>query len=300
MLFNIDLCDAICEVQIRLKVTGDMSNSRFYKYVSRKDYNVDCTDAQTFNEQLTFDDHAIKLIMADTDAGKWILDNFYEEFIVKSAPCLGELIANLAIKHDDREFIDHYAGKEYEMMLLYAAMLFGTLDQMHYLRTICDFSKIKGIDSVIKRVVNLDIMKYIYSVRPDLFTGFRERGFLSLLHCSVLVKRDLQTLEWLIDKLGVTMGNTGFDECDSDDTFNFFAAIIKNGDESLFEWICINRSNILRPAFKHLTNRADILCHIAVNLPHRLFLLFVERVYPEHNPTDNHADMLKNLQYIVK
>lgn len=299
MLFNKDLCDTICEVQIRFKMVGDRSTNRLYQHLDRMEYMKESHDICTFYENVAYDSTAVKIIMSSDAIGKWFLDNLYQEFISGVEDCYDELITDLVIKHNDREFIDYFVGSNFGVQFMKSVMRFGTLDQMNYLRTVMDFSKIRAIEDIIEHVANLDVMKFIYTVRPQLFVSTRIRSILSLTHNSVLVKRDLQTLEWLINKLNPRLNNLGFDPSDSDDVHCFFNKIITNGDESLLEWVCLNRSAEIRPAFKHLDKRFEILTNIAVNCSHRIFLLFMQHIYPEHNPTDNHADMLKNLQHIV-
>lgn len=299
MLFNTDLFDTICEVQIRFKIIDEISNTRVYQCLARKGMS-DIIDEASFYEEIEDNEYANRLIMSDNAVSKWFMENLYHDCLVKQE-CLMSLMANLIIKFDERKFIEHKVSNRYDQItIIEAAMSYGTLAQMLYLQTIYDFNNLNSMKVVIEKVGRLDIMQFIYSVKPDLFTRFRVRGFLSLLHYSVEAKRDLETLEWLISKLSTTMSNAGFDTSNDDDSFSFFLEIVRTRDESLLEWICLNRSHIIRPAFKCLGNRAKILYLIGSNFSQRVFLLFAQNIYVEHNHfDDSHEDMISNLSYIA-
>lgn len=297
MRFNPSLCDAICDVQLFLKVTGDIVDTHFYRYINRTKRTQ--LEKKTFLSSQSEDPQLFDALSYSEAASKWFIANVYHDVVVNNALFFDIYLSELLVKYDDREFM-YYLFEDYSAYYVSASLFkFGTLEQLKWLHSIRSDLGVNELADIVETTTRLEIMKFIYEIRQDLFESEQITDILDLVHESTIVKRDLETLEWLIEKLGFEFQYPGNFHYDKKAVINFFRTIIDNGDDSMLEWLFVNHTDFIREVVNRDEMGDEILHELALKSSHRIFLMYLSKVDKGYIVNRrNYGDTLKNIAMI--
>lgn len=306
MLLNIDLCDTLCEVQIFGKAPGTIVDTMFYDYLEGFFIDNICKKKSRFYAQRSAEVYIYDYLKGSEAATQWFIEQLYYDAVINRAKLCYEHLSELLVKLDDRAFIKHSIKRKTRgaVQMIDALLMHGTLDQVKWAFTMPEFMSNVIIESVICKVAKLETMMFIYHIMPKIFDDVNVRRIVDLMHDSRKVKRDLETLEYLVYRLQYKIDYYDsarmFEPSDRYAVMKFFHEVLDEGDESILEWVFIHNSDHMRAAVNVEEYKKDVLFEIATKCSHRLLRLFLDTIYDDSVHNDKrHAEAIKNLQYLL-
>lgn len=295
MLINADLCDTIAYVQLYLKATPDVTDSLFYKYAT----HVGLTDvAKKFIPKCCNSKEVFDALSYSGVTCRWFIDTAFHYVRLNGLAINEVFLAELLVKFDEREFMRIFIDDDRYEEIATAILTFGTLDQVKWFHSIDEDLGVSEISEIAETVARLDVVQFVYEVRPNLFDGIEVTDIYTLSHNGSLVKRDLETLEYIISKIVFEPRIPQFYE--DYGAVMFFRNMICQRDESLLEWLFINKPQYIERCVNIPTVGETILYDIAVHCSSRLFIMFASvanegfRINRRHN-----QDMVANFAYLT-
>lgn len=304
MLFNADLFDTISEVRVFCLVPSIIAETLLYDYLEVYSTDDISDSRNAFFAEIVDDKHLLIELDNCEEAARWLLDQISHHVLVNRGYLGYCYISKFLVKLDYRDFMMHCINKK-DVYVPCALLMYGTVDQVEWAFTIKTFMRRLKIQDVVYNVAKLDIMQCVYKAKPRLFIGVEVGDITDLLHCSKDVKRDIETLEYFMTILG-------YGSDDRDDCIPFPAHIIYlpsvflrsmliENDESLFEWLCVNQSLLMRHVVRMSGFSVEFLYEIATKCSHRIMLLFLNNIYEEQVYADKRfGDVVKNLHYLTE
>lgn len=275
MLFNNDILDAICDIELQFKIeldsVGSKSNALAIMMSGKWEFNytnnsANCRPTYTTNDLLD-------ALCADFAAGEVYILWWYIKHLVKTAKlCSMECIFKL-LDRDDVAILFDYGGMQgmsihnkpdfmqllamnrfnfdllvslcypdptgHESDILHLAMRFGDIDALKS----CER---RGISLTIDRekslkyIPRLDVVQYMHKYNPRWFLGSDFYMEDVIYKCDSIINREVELTKWLISEMAIdVLGSL------SSDLEYILCEISGNRDLTLMCWLIENYTDIL-------------------------------------------------------
>lgn len=304
MLFSSDFWDVLCEVELFCMAPGDVVETPLFSAIKDRSPILifDEVDLEYFFIKVSMSEHLY--LEHYEPAVRWLINQLFHHVKVNRTSVDYDNLSKALVKLDYREFITHCIDTGY-MVTVRALLTYGTVDQVRWAFTDKKFAKRVKLVEVIRHVARLDVMRFISKLKPKLFIGVEVTDIIDLLYYGNDVKRDLDTLEYLMELLGYgserRRGCLPFPAHFIGSVTHFVNLVTKEGDESLLEWLFINQPKVMKELVNESNVGMEVLYEIATKCSHRIMRLFLDRVYTDNTYVDKRfGDVILNLQYLIE